>query len=281
MSKKTIAGIVLYNPDRIRLEQNIKAIVGQVDEVVLYNNGIKKDINISRILEKFDNVYIIGDGKNIGIAAALNKLVQYAEKHGAEWILTLDQDSVCKSNLVEKYEKYVKNENIGLITCTITDRNFNYNLDENETENEKYIDNCITSGSYTNLKAWKDIGYFDEKMFIDSVDTDFCYRLRINGWKILQISYLGLLHEVGENTSRKRLLGKDFVVFNHSAFRCYYIVRNQIYFARKHEKTLGKKKSLRLMRTSWTRIFVYLIYEKDKWNKLKAWVCGLIDGYRM
>ena len=277
---KKIAGIVIYNPDIGRLEQNINSISPQVDMVVLQNNGIANINDLNQLIAHYDKVVVIGDGDNIGIAAALNRLAEYAVIQEAKWLLTLDQDSVCESELIRVYEKYVTEVNIGLITCTITDRNFQYNKEEADFQT-RYIDNCITSGSYIRLSAWKEIGGFDEKMFIDHVDTDYCYRLRLSGWNIIQTSYKGLLHEVGSNTKRKHLLGKEFVVFNHSPFRCYYIVRNQIYFARKHRDTLVLRKSMRIQRTAWTRWMVYLLYEGNKREKMVAWAKGVRDGYRM
>ena len=277
---KKIAGIVIYNPDLKRLQQNISKIAPQVDMVVLLNNGILNEEEFHNLINSYSNVITIGDGNNRGIAAALNRLAEYALNQGSKWLLTLDQDSVCENDLIAVYEKYTEEENVGLITCTITDRNFDYNRNESAFQ-IRYIEKCITSGSYIRLSAWKELCGFDEKMFIDHVDTDFCYRLGLCGWKILQTSYKGLLHEVGSNTKRKRLFGKDFVVFNHSPFRCYYIVRNQIYFARKHKNTLGLLKAIRIQRTAWTRGFVYLLYEDHKLKKMVAWVKGILDGYRM
>lgn len=43
---------------------------------------------------------MIGTGKNVGIAAALNELVKEAAKEDIEWILTLDQDSVVCNGMV-------------------------------------------------------------------------------------------------------------------------------------------------------------------------------------
>ena len=279
MSKR-IAGIVIHNPDLHRLQQNISKIAPQVDKVVIQNNGIVNEEDFIRLVKSYDNISIIGNGENIGIAAALNNIAEYGYEHGAEWVLTLDQDSICGKELILNYEKYIEKEDVGLITCTITDRNFEYNKGKNVI-GEKYINNCITSGSYMRLTSWKELGGFDEKLFIDHVDTDYCYRLGISGWKILQIEYNGLLHEVGSNTSRKKFFQKEFVVFNHSPFRCYYLIRNQIYFARKHKKTLGLRNALRHERTAWTRIIVYLLYEDDKLGKAVAWLKGIRDGYSM
>ena len=49
--KKTIsAGIVLFNPNIERLNENIQAIVGQVDRVILFDNGSSNYVQIKNFL---------------------------------------------------------------------------------------------------------------------------------------------------------------------------------------------------------------------------------------
>lgn len=278
---KKVAGIVVYNPDIARLKQNIDAIYPQVDTLIIANNGVQSGVILEQLLMDYERIKIIGDGDNIGIAAALNLIAQCAIGLGAEWLLTLDQDSVCNNSLIQEYERYTSERNVALLTCRIKDRNFNLNQGNNNEKGLEYISNCITSGSYIRLSVLKEIGGFDEKMFIDSVDTDYCYRLTIQDYQIARVPYYGLLHEIGQNTKELSLLGKKIVIFNHSPFRCYYIIRNQIYFARKHRDTLGRRVALRRQRTAWTRILIYLLFEKDKWKKTCAWITGLHDGYVM
>lgn len=279
MSKR-IAGIVVFQPDLSRLEQNLIGVYSQVDTVIIYNNGLCNSDEFDGLISCFANVSVIGDGTNVGIAKALNCLANTAIQYGAKWLLTLDQDTVVKPQLIADYEKELSADPLlASLTCIIEDRNFTY--DEKKEEESKYVSSCITSGNYINLDVWKKIGGFDEKLFIDKVDTDYCYRLIQNGYKILKIPYVGILHEVGSSTKRHSILGKQFVVFNHSPFRCYYIIRNQIYFARKHEKQLGLVKSLRFQRTAWTRIVVILLFEDHKFEKTKAWLRGIVDGYSM
>lgn len=275
-----VAGIVLYNPDLIRLKENIDAILPQVDFLLLVDNGSN---NINKVKQVFTDVKIIvlENGENKGIAFALNVIANQALMRHAEWVLTLDQDSVVMPDIIKKYEDVIcKNHDkqVASLTCDIKDRNFDY---ESTGEEEKYVSSCITSGNYINLEAWKKISGFDEKYFIDKVDTDYCFRLLNGGFRIIKIPYTGILHEVGSNTKRYCLFGKRFVVFNHSAFRVYYIIRNQIYFARKHRKSLGNKKYYRYVRTAWTRVLVYLCFEDKKIDKVKAWIKGLCDGYRL
>jgi len=270
-----VAGIVTYNPDIERLGENLSAASSQVDRVVIVDNGSKNYPAITGLCDKFPTE-VIHNEENRGIATALNQIASKATECGANWLLTLDQDSVCGEGLVAEYESHVGESDVASMTCRITDRSFAY-----KEPDKKYVDSCITSGNYIDLAEWKRLGGFDERLFIDRVDTDYCYRLRLDGKKILSIASVGILHEVGTGTSEHSFLGKHFVVFNHSAFRVYYITRNQVYFARKHRLSLGEARYHRYVRTAWTRIFVYLFYEDDKFAKLCQWSRGLRDGYLM
>lgn len=272
-----VAGIVLYNPEIERLKENLLSISCQVDLVILIDNASDNIEDIRLLLTQFNNAELICNSENLGIAKALNQIGNLALDVGADWYLTLDQDSVCQPGLIREYEKVNKEDNVAIITCNIIDRNFKTSVKSDCLG--RYVDFCITSGSYINTAIWEKLGKFDEVLFIDKVDTDFCFRATHSGYKIAKIDYFGLLHEVGYETTIKSFGGRKFAVFNHSAFRCYYIIRNQIYFARKHKEMLGKRGLLRYERTAWTRIFVYAIYEKDKYNKIKAWAKGLWDGY--
>lgn len=281
MMNQTAAGIVLYNPSIERLKENLDSITAQADTVVLVDNGSSNTEKIKMLAEAYRNVEIIYNHANLGIAKALNQIVVFAEQKGAEWVLTLDQDSVCGKNLIDEYNRFTALQNVASMTCEIKDRNFQYANEPDSSESYIFVKSCISSGNYIKISVWKAINGFDETFFIDKVDTDYCFRLINKGYKIIKIPYQGLLHEVGTHTKRYKVLGKKFTVFNHSPFRCYYIIRNQIYFARKHEEILGKKSAKMYRRTAWTRVFIYVFFEKDKINKLKSWYRGIKDGYKM
>lgn len=154
--------------------------------------------------------------ENQGIAKALNQLASEAQKGGFDWILTLDQDSVAPSNIIEEFEKYTNNLNTGMLCPVICDRNKGVVVEAKD--NYKEIDECITSGSLLNIKAWRKIGGFDESMFIDGVDFDICYRLRKNGYKILCIQSVVLLHELGRIVYHRFIFWKVLVkIILHSA----------------------------------------------------------------
>mgnify|MGYP005806009443 FL=1 len=274
-------GIVLYNPSKKRLKENIDAVLGQVDFLVLADNGSKNHDEIRTLLGEYENIVLIENSQNRGIAAALNQIVLCAKQKGADWVLMLDQDSVCQPGLVEHYERYKETDRVGMMTCKIIDRNINRSFEVGKREEENYeiqdVERCITSGSFMKIEACIQSGMFDEPMFIDYVDYDMCFSMRESGYRIIKCNFDGLLHELG-NTVVKKVLGVEFIVTNHGPLRRYYFSRNIIYCLRKHKGTMPKWKFLY---KNYIRILIALLYEDQKWEKLKSAVRGIKDGYRM
>lgn len=122
------------------------------------------------------------------------------------------------------------------------------------------------------------LGGFDEQMFIDYVDYDYCRTVQEHGLKILQLNRYYIKHQIGHSQT-VRFLGKPQVIHNHSPFRKYYFCRNRVYYARKHHMSLWKDKGFY---KGYLRILILtLLYEDDKWNKLRAMLKGFADGFKM
>lgn len=267
-------GIVLFNPDINRLKENISAVIVQCVHIYLVDNGSNNIDEVKGLLNQYNQskISILCNMENQGIAKALNQLTTAAQKEGFDWILTLDQDSVAPSNIVEEFEKYTNNLKAGMLCPVICDRNKGVVIEAKDGYKE--IDECITSGSLLNITAWREIGGFDESMFIDGVDFDICYRLRKNGYKILCIQSVVLLHELGRIEYHRFLFWK-VLVKNHSAFRKFYIARNTVYLARKEHTNIIKAilQNVKLF-------LIAVCYEDDKWKKSKKILQGTIDGFR-
>ena len=274
---RLMAGIVLFNPEIDRLNENLSAISPQVEKVALIDNGSSNLAEIEKLIRQFPNTELVRNTHNGGIAKALNQIIEFAAQHDYLWALTLDQDSVCREGLMDAYSKYLTQPNVAMMTCEIEDRNFKLEKEEKMETPFVYIDKCITSACLTNVAASKAVGGFDETMFIDSVDFDFCAMLRKNGYQIIKVNYPGLLHEVG-HTKTVRFLHLELEVHNHSPFRTYYIIRNKIYMMRKHKDYLNiKNETINLCLS----IYLVLIYENQKLTKLRKIIKGLIDGFKM
>lgn len=276
MSETTMvcASIITFNCDIVRLQQNIEGIYKQVDKVIIIDNGSQNIGDIGKLIRGFPNLQLICNPQNEGIARALNQAVLVAKECGYQWILTLDQDSVCYDNLIVRYLSYTKFDRIGMIICDVVDRN--YKLKEKRYQNEyDEVDKCITSGCFMNIEACIASGMFDEKLFVDSVDYDMCYSMIECGYRIINVHFVGLLHEVGKS-EKHSLFGYEFAVNNHPAERKYYISRNSTYLIKKHRLNMIKEYFV-----IYRRIFTVLFFEKDKWNKINSILRGIKEGRKM
>ncbi|HZK54078.1 MAG TPA: glycosyltransferase family 2 protein [Desulfosporosinus sp.] len=272
------AGVILFNPDLMRLRENIEAIHTQVDLLVLIDNHSDNLAEIVREFSHFQNIVMIKNEQNLGIAKALNQTLLYCQSKGYTWVLTLDQDSVCPPNLIIEYNKYIANPDVAILSPVIEDRNMRATPPEEHVPSScEPINRCITSATLTNVKIWNELGGFDETMFIDLVDLEYCKRVQLNGYKILRINTVKLLHEVGHIT-QPRLLFWRVQVLNHSAFRKYYIARNTLYFAWKHRTRFSILLAyLRVLKL----LALTMLYEQDKVTKSKAILRGVKSARKL
>lgn len=270
MSNNICAGIVLYNPDITQLKRNIAAIIKQVQILYLQDNGSANISDIEKIIAETSSIVLLRNPKNKGIAWALNALCKRAESDDFQWILTLDQDSVCPQNMIALYKEYLP---IADMLCPkIVDRN--YGVLDGNSENVETVDKCITSGCLLRLSSWRKLRGFDEKMFIDGVDFEFCYRMKKSGMNILRVNDVVLSHEIGNITVR-HFLGFRVIVKNHSPFRKYYIAKNIIYMARKQNNVFVLLKSVM---QEIKLLGIVLLYEDNKSQKVSRIISGIQCG---
>ena len=270
---KVLASIIIYNPNEELLIRNINAIKPQVDRLVLFNNSCSN----MELLEGFldEKTIILNDGNNLGISKPLNQIFQYANINGFEWVITLDQDSIVSEGIVSKYKEWTSLDRIGILTCNIFDRNTKI-VDSYE---EKYqtIRECITSGSFCSVDAYNNTDGFDEKLFIDGVDFDYCYSLTKYGYYIYKLNFNGLSHEIGKAKCIK-IFGKKIIVFNESITRNYTIARNYFYIARKYPCYFSIYRAYLHEFKVWLYI---LLFEDSKILKIKNRIKGISDSKKM
>lgn len=277
MYNMVYAGIVTYNPDIENLKKNIEGIAEQVPIVIIVDNASENVSTIKNYIKRINNVVMICFDTNKGIAAALNKLMQYGHDNGFEWMLSLDQDSVCPNGYCKNALNFLNIlPNIGIVGPVIHDRKVGI-VGHNPDGEYGIVNTCITSGAFVNICAWEKAGKYDEKMFIDSVDFEFCYRVRKVGYLVIQTRKLILDHSIG-NGKIVSIGPFKKKIKEHSAFRCFYIAQNNIYYPRKHKLLFhyirGNYRNLK-------NIFDVLIFEKDKLNKIYAIFQGWKKGLFM
>jgi rhamnosyltransferase len=271
------AVIVTYNPQATLID-NIVAVASQVGGVVVVDNGSSEETeHLLHELETRLSCQVIRNHQNLGIAAALNLGVKYAVEAGFDWVCTFDQDSRAGdgfiSTMLQAYKQALNPENVALVAPSYVDRKSGGKVRLKRASDGEIL-TAMTSGSMIPLCAIHKLGFFDESLYIDAVDIEFCLRARRVGMVILQ-SPAVLLHSLGR-TKYYRVFGLRIGVTNHSAGRRYYMTRNRL-------------RLLFLYRTDWpwtwresmtmlSDAVKIMLAEDNKWRKFRAMAAGAADA---
>ena len=298
MENSVCCVIISYNPD-ISIKNNVKAILNQVNEVLIVDNGSVNNVDLLKDIERKEKISVVYNGTNLGIAAALNIGIRYAIKNNYKWVLTLDQDSESINsmvkNMLSKYEEFNENDKKEVVSIfpsyiergyldEQSDNIINCVNKQNNSSEEKidslkdvhYTVSEITSGNLVKTEVFSNVGFFEEKLFIDYVDHEFCLRLRMNRYKMIQVENAYLLHKLG-NSQKKKVLFKEVNFTNHSYTRRYYITRNRIYVWGKYFKYYPKFIIGDII--AFLKEFIKIIlFEENKKMKLKMINLGIKDN---
>lgn len=279
---KLAACVVLYNPDDTIFE-NILTYGNYVDKLIVIDNSLKKNnFLIDKLNEIFESKLVyIDNNDNLGIATALNQACDKAIELQFKWILTMDQDSSFMNfDHYKKCLEKVQNVNNVALLAANTDKEGYSTCDINECSCNYREDkfSVITSANIVNLEYFEEIGRFNDKLFIDMVDYDYCLRINIKKFKILYFPDVFVEHKLGEVHLRTNIFTrKKKYKTEHNAQRAYYISRNSLYLSKNYGKYFSKEFGMLHILNI---VFIHdvtkiLLYEIDKWNKLKAKFIGL------
>ena len=238
------AVIITYNVEN-DFKNRINKLKGKVNEIIVVDNGSKAE-TISMLKELEKEITIIYLEKNKGIAYALNTGIKYSIEKGYDWILTLDHDSIVTDNMInnmlkcyESFEEELKEKVAMLVPVHVEEKEHenNHVINNEEVSSKSYTEVLteITSGALTKASIYKSVGLYDEKLFIDLVDHDYCLSLNKKGFKVIQVNSAILIHNLGESV-KKSILGLKMIPTNHSPLRRYYMSRNRHYIWNKYKK---------------------------------------------
>jgi rhamnosyltransferase len=283
-ARETIcAVIVTHNPDD-DLYSRIQKVRPQVANIALVDNG-STDSNVSRLQQLAPNVHIILNPRNEGVARALNQGAHWAAQQGYRWILSLDQDSVVVSHMVDSlalaYHAFPEHNSLAVIgsnyTSVANGKPGAANRDENNSWGAE-VKTVITSGSLVSLRAFQEIGGFREEFFVDCVDLEYCLRARSRGFHVVMTSEALMQHSIG-NLTEHRLPWRTTGASNHSPWRQYFMTRNTLILAREY---LGSEPRW-VLETLWSRmksLTLICLFEKQRLSKLAYSSLGVFDALR-
>ncbi|GAB2888735.1 hypothetical protein GCM10027026_46300 [Myroides odoratimimus subsp. xuanwuensis] len=201
--------------------------------------------------------------------------MRWARHAETDLVVLLDQDSVSGSDMVENLmAKHAAG--IAIVAPTVVDRNLGR---DQPTFVDQDLDYCITSGSLVDVDAWSAVGGYDEDLFIDYVDFDFCLRLRQWGFRIVRASRAEILHEIGHAARFGR-----FTAWNHSPFRNYHMAQDMLLYAKKHrsapeELRVNGRGVFGTYLVLFRKCLIIAAFETNRWAKVRALVKGSLAAW--
>ena len=231
---KTALILVLFEPRSDNWLHSVKVALQYGYLPIVMDNSEK-----FRVLEDTDSdKYIyIRLGENNGIGKAQNFGLRIAMEKGADIIGFFDQDSIITSDLLYELEKtLINSNNIAIVAPasydSVTGKEYpSHMIRENGRFVDVYtcmqqnvipVDVAISSGTFVKRYVFEKVGLFNESLFIDFVDIEWCIRCKNNGYSINIVPSAKMFHSIGEKTKKIWM----FTIDVHSPYRTYYKVRN-------------------------------------------------------
>ena len=209
--------VVLYDPSDINIK-NISEYARLFEKVIAVDNSAS---DIAGKKFNADNIEYIALYDNKWLDYALNYGCERLRQIGYKYAGTMDQDSVLKTDGFKEYaESFEKCEKVALM-CP------QYNIERKaEVKIQDKIEDVVwtmQSASIFDLDIWEELGRFDDSLFIDTIDYDYCLKAKKHGYKILKnYSYI-IDHEPAITKYTKLLkIGYGYC----SPLRIYYQSRN-------------------------------------------------------
>jgi rhamnosyltransferase len=269
---KILAIMVTYYPNVGEVTNNIFRFIDCVDKLIIWQNTPLIDqlkYNI-RIPEYNKKIVYLGNGKNEGIAFALNQAVDLIMNNPDNYthLLTMDQDSTWIN--FQEYFNVIK----------VNSANYIYSPNINQEiqpglELIKYK-TCIISGALFPVEVLKIVGKFNEVYSVDCVDYDFCFRANRTNINIYKVSGCGMNQIYGAPMKSKYF---HLETNCYSPKRLFFIIRNHILLWRDYPEQIDfNLKKIILRSYILGKIAKIILMEDNKAMKIISILNGLYCG---
>ncbi len=194
-------------------------------------------------IKKFKNVIFIQTMDNLGYSGGNNIGIKKALLDGADYVFVLNPDTVILKDTISKLISGIEENSADIVGPKIYFKDsqkiwyaggrFDLNNvlgahigvdEEDRGQFNQTIETDYVTGAAMMISAqvFNKIGFFDERFFLYYEDSDFCFRARQAGFKIMYTPQAVVYHANAKSTG----LG--------SPLQDYYITRNRMLFASKH-----------------------------------------------
>lgn len=234
--------------------QSLKDVDYPLLDVIIVDNG-STDNSGSKLSRAYPDFTFLYNDENLGFTGGNNTGIEYAIKEHLDLIMLLNNDTVVTPDFASiLVEKLVQDSQIGAIQPKIMfnkERRIIWNAGSfynsfwaisktrgfEETDNGQYnkpeeipwVTGCCF---LTKTEIVKKIGLLDQKFFIYFEDTDWSFKIRKLGYKLVFEPSSVIYHEVGMSNQNRKGHNEG----NVSPFSHYQTVRNHLYFIRRYSR---------------------------------------------
>lgn len=210
-------------------------------------------------------------GGNIGLSLAYNEAWKYASKHGYDYLMTMDQDSLWVG--LDTYIRQINSHE------SITQFNSVYFASTSVGNNIPFTrigSGGINSGAIIPISFLNQIGGYNTDFFVDAIDDWLMLEAAKHNVQCLLVGNCHIVQKYGEG-GYGRFLGKRFKVANYSPMRLYGVMRN--YLILWHDYHLSKAMKKKILKDFFfTWLAKIILGESNKRKKLSAMFAGIYDG---
>jgi rhamnosyltransferase len=245
-------------------------------DLIVYNNGMN-EYTLDEIQQL--EIEVLGNGINVGVAQAFNELIDHVfDNLGQDTTIIFDQDSKPTDqlirNLVAESQSNANNRQLVVLAPSLAIRDTRQTYGRYSVS-KKLIEaaTLASSGKVIERLVWEKVGKFDETLFIDYVDHEWCIRAKGLGVKLCILPTAQMRHEMGDGTFR---LFNYYKPVHRSPTRHYYIVRNYLLLCRRAYIPM-RWKVIELFKTT-RRITFYLIASSNRKISGKLIIKAIKDG---
>lgn len=280
--------VVVFKPNLKEFKKNFNQLVRNFRNVIVVIN----DESLPYLDLDDEKSLVIDNKKNFGLAKALNQGVSLAKKKAFKIAAFFDQDTLIPDDYNKKmlsnidlFNKKEPHSNVATFSSQFVNKKTNQKSQVINISILRFITKntslhnfydfpswVITSGCYIPLKVFDSLDNFDENLFIDYIDIEWCLRAQKYGYCCVLFNNINFVHDLGD--SYIPFAGR--YLYTHSPLRVYYSSRNSFYlFGLEHI-------SLNFFITDQIRnilkFFIFLVISKNKSNLVKFFFLGLYHG---
>ena len=249
------AVLVTYQAEQASLEKRLQALASAVRHLVVVDNG-SPALDKALLAVSYPALVFKTLPDNQGIAAAQNEGIRLAARAGASHVLLLDQDSDPQADMIARLvsawqQLEARGRRPACVGPQLRLRGSSAlsffprpgwgglrSVRCSQGAGLVECDYVIASGTLIPLDVFSQVGDLEEPLFIDHVDTEWCYRARARGYRVFGVCGAVLEHELGAGY-RQIWLGRSRRIARHAAFRYYYIFRNVLMLSGRSYVPLG------------------------------------------